>query len=161
MKDLGVMSSSLFLLLAGSILWGEQKCTHIRVELNGRAVSAPREITLLSTRGKTHVVVPVEDDCFALPEKFQHSKSIDLVFEVEGNRIRLSALQPSAFSVGWNVRLKDNATTGPFAAFKNVPASEVCVVEFDSGKAEAQTHCRSAVRSPGAPPPRRMPRLLQ
>jgi len=151
MKHYGVIAGvvMLFSLVApGSC--AEQKCTHIRVELNGAAVPAPRTMTLLRTRGGTPTVVRVEDGCFRLPEKLRHSKSIDVTFQVEGDTIHLIGYRPPDFAVGWKLILSDTAD-GPFAAFKaafkNAPAKEVCVVEFEpggDGTSIVQTGCRSA-----------------
>ena len=154
MKHFGVIAG---LMMAFSLVaptsWGEQKCTHIRVELNGTAVSAPRNMTLLKTSGGTPIVVRVEDECFQLPEKLRHSESIDVIFQVGGDSIHITGRRPSDFAVGWNVVLKDNATEGPFAASKNVPAREICVVEFEpggDGTAIVQTGCRSAKKKTDA-----------
>jgi hypothetical protein len=137
---------------------GEQKCTHIRIELNGTVVSAPRNITFLETKGGTHIMVRVKDGCFRLPKALRYAESIDVILQVEGDNIHLTGRRPSDFAVRWNLVLKDHATHGPFAAFDNVPAREICVVEFDpggDGTAVVQTGCRSAMKtngSPSAPP---------
>lgn len=144
--------SMLVLSLAASASWGAQKCTPIQIELNGATVATPREVSLLVTRGEAPVVVPVIDGCFRLPERLRHAKSIDVIFQVEGNRVHLREMEPSAFAVGWRVMLRDSATTGPFAAYKykNVPARELCVVEFETegdGTAEVQTGCRTVLKN--------------
>jgi hypothetical protein len=138
-----------FLLVAPSS-WGKQKCTHIRIELNGAAVPAPPNISLLETKGGTPIVVPVENGCFQLPEKLQHSESIDVIFQVGGDTIHLTGYRPPDFAVGWKIMLSDSAE-GPFVsfkgAFKNAPAKGVCVVEFEpggDGTTTVQIGCRSA-----------------
>jgi hypothetical protein len=155
MKHYGVVAGVMvvFSLVAPSS-WGEQKCTHITIELNGAAVAAPQKITLLKTRGGTPIVVRVEDGCFQLPEKLWHSKSIDVIFQVDGDDIHLTGIRPSDFAVGWKLTLSDTAV-GPFAGFKGVPAREICVLESDQGgdgTAEAQTGCRSAKKKTDGSP---------
>jgi hypothetical protein len=129
MKILGVMATFIVALWVATFSsWGAEKCTHIRVELNEASVSLPREIVLLWTKGGPPTTVPVEEGCFRLPEKLQHARSIDVVFRVGGDRIHLRGIEPSAFGIGWNLKLRDNATTGPFAALKGVSAREICVL---------------------------------
>lgn len=137
--------------VATSSSLGAQKCTYIRVEVNGARVSPPREIALLWTKGGLPITVPVEEGCFRLPEKLQNAKSIDVVFQIGGDRIHLRGMQPSAFGIGWNLMLSDKAT-GSFAALKGVSPREICVLEFHpegDGTGLIQSRCRTTVRTDG------------
>jgi hypothetical protein len=135
--------------LTSCALWGEQKCTHIHIELNGASIPAPRMITLRKTNGSHPITVTVNDGCFRLPKVLRNAESIDVTFQTNQDNIHLIAREPSSFDVGWKLILKDDAK-GPFAAFKNVPAKEICVVEFETGgdgTAIIQPACRSPLKT--------------
>lgn len=126
----------------------EQNCTSVRIELNDRPLALPERVTFIVPKRGPSAVVRVENGCFQLPKLFASAKSFDVLLRTEKDEIHLVGMKPSDFSVGWKIVLKDDATSGPFAAFKNVPANEVCVLEFDpdrDGAAMAQTHCRSPI----------------
>jgi hypothetical protein len=134
--------------------WGSQKCTHIDVELNGIAISAPRKVSLSKTSAPA-VTVPVKDGCFRLPQKLRHAKSLDVIFVVGKDRIHLTGIEPSAFGMKWNLKLRDNPGEDAFAAFKNIPAREICVLEFEPGgdsTAMIQTGCRTTAKTGNVPP---------
>lgn len=158
MKIISIVSKSVLVsFLAASASWGAEKCTSLRIELNGTSVAAPQEVSLVVRKRKAPVVVPVVDGCFQVPNGLRHAKSMDVIFQVKDNRIHLRGMNPSAFAVGWRVMLRDSATTGPFAAYKNVPARELCLLEFETegdGTSEIQTNCRTSLKKtqmPGAP----------
>ncbi len=149
MKMISSLALRCIIVLSASSLWAAEKCTHVHVELNGATVSPPLKVALLETKGGTPITVSVEDGCFPLPEELRNAKSIDIIFQVGLDRIHLTGMQPSAFGIRWNLILRDEATTGPFAAFKNVPARQICVLEFDPGgdsNAIIQTGCRSPMK---------------
>ena len=116
---------------------GAQVCTQFRIEADGKAVPPPVTITLIKTRHGVPVSVPVKSGCFQLPHRLQKAKSIDVIFEANGEKVHISGLLPSRFDEAWRIVLD-----GP-------PSSGICTVKFDpggDGTSLEQTGCRNPIK---------------
>jgi hypothetical protein len=121
-------------------------CFGIKVRLNGKEIGNPHIILLKigSDRAELHA----EGGCFKVPPKFLGSNSVDVTFEVLGNRVYLSSVSASFLKGPWEVDLADRKFKPGTIIPRGAKIKEVCAVVFHVGTPEremAMHPCRTAL----------------
>ena len=121
-------------------------CFAVHVRLNGKLVDVPQIITFRNKETETQVAL--DGGCFNIPAALFKEKSIDVFFEVSGNKVYLSTI-PSGFLAGpWDVELADKRFGREVILPKHVRAREACAVTFHVGEPETMvtvTPCRTPI----------------
>jgi hypothetical protein len=119
------------------------ECFSIHVRLNGAPLESPEVITLRSKQND--VPVSLEGGCFKVSPALLAEKTLDVDFNLSGNRIYLTSISTGFFHCPWDMDLVDKKFDKEVRLPKHTRAREACVVVFHGGEPETeliQSRCR-------------------
>ena len=126
---------------------GESPCFAIRVLLNGKVIAGPEAVTFRTKQGTMEVTL--KSGCFKVPPEIFKEQTVDVLFNLSKNSIRILEIDPGFLTGPWDVDLEDKHFGKEVLPLKHGRVKEACAVIFHVGDPETimtESSCRSPLK---------------